>query len=146
MRRGSEGFFWYQAIYTELADDPADDREEVHYFPLEANPKRSNYPALTSIGWFYGRDLPSHISVSIDPLYRVRQIENMRKERGISMVDAFHDAPHFYQESLWAFYASIGYDYKKKKWGVRPEQSVSMTRAQLEEYCLQKDAKYADHP
>lgn len=152
------GFKWYQATFCVQADNPADDVYEVHRFPLEINPKRSSYPAMVSINWFHDRGLdwfqgrrgqPKHITVVFDPLRRVLHVEALRKQRAESPLDYVHhsaDDPHFFHESLWAFYASIGYDYKKKKWGERPPCGPVLTPEQLHARCLEVDADYANYP
>lgn len=143
------GFKWYQATFCVQADNPDDDVYEVHRFPLEINPLRSTYPAMTSINWFHDRGHPRHITLVFDPLRRVLHVEALRKQRAESPLDYVHhnaDDPHFFHESLWAFYASIGYDYKKKKWGERPSCDPVLTPEQLHERCLKVDADYANYP
>jgi hypothetical protein len=123
MSRGK--YNWYQA--TVLIGDGL----EIHRFPLEAVPFRSNYRALTSIGWFNCRELPEDLSVIFEPLRMVKRMEEERKKREDYEYD-WHNDPHFIQGSLWDFYAAIGFSHKTKKWGSRPQSGPILTLEQLE--------------
>lgn len=131
---------WYQATFM-----GTDDVHEIHRFPLESNPERSTYTAMTSISWFQERAKPEKITVIFEPLIFVLKLERLRKARESSPFDYVYGSindPHFLHESLWTFYTSIGYDYKKKKWGERPPRGPVLTREQLDEICTKLDANY----
>lgn len=132
---------WYQATYM-----GSDDVFEVHHFPAEKNPQRSPYPAITSMNWFREREHTENIFVDIEPLLLVLKMEALRKARALDYVYPYQADPHFFHESLWAFYASIGYDRKKKKFGERPPRGPVLTREQLDEICTNLDADYANYP
>jgi hypothetical protein len=131
---------WYQATYL-----GSDDVFEVHRFPAEKDPQRSPYPAITSMNWFREREYTENIFVDIEPLVCVLKMEAVRKVRTPDHVYSYHADPHFFHESLWAFYDAIGYDRKKKKWGVRPIPGPALTPAQLDEICTNLDADYANY-
>jgi hypothetical protein len=124
MRKGQ--FNWYQA--TVLIGEGL----EIHRFPLEADPNRSDYRALTSIGWFGSRDFTEDLSVIFEPLRLVARMEAERKKREDYVYD-WRDDPHFLQASLWDFYAAIGFSHKTKKWGMRPPLGEILTLEQLED-------------
>lgn len=135
-----KGYKWQQATFSSMGDNIDDDVLEIHWFPLEENPLRSSYPAMVSLNWFQSRDTPLHLSVYIEPLRRALHMIALRDG-----VDAYVDEPHFFHKSLWDFYASIGYDHKKKKWGDRPQNITALTNAQLRARCLELDVDYANY-
>jgi hypothetical protein len=137
VRRGKVGFTWYEALYF------SGNKVEVHHFTLDADPRRSNYTALTSIGWFHHREFPADTSVLFENLIFTNRMESMRQQHP-DHVYSWRNDPHFYHSSLWDFYAAIGYNHKTKKWGKRAPSGPILTREQLAEICLKVDAHYAD--
>lgn len=133
---------WYQALamYEEVI--------EVHWFPLEPNTARSTYPAGTSICYFdrrlEQRDAPEGLLIDFEPLRRVYLGERFRQERE-NYRYIYDESPHYIQNSLWDFYASIGFDRKTKKWGERPPLGAAMTLEELELHCHQIDPNFGDH-
>ncbi|WP_338923620.1 hypothetical protein V0M98_35920 (plasmid) [Pseudomonas silesiensis] len=123
---------WYQATVV------IGERIEIHRFPLEAVPFRSNYRALTSVSWFQCRDMPEDLSVIFEPLRMVKRMEEERKRREDYEYDWCND-PHFLQGSLWEFYAAIGFSHKTKKWGSRAPSGPILTLEQLEEIVTKLD-------
>lgn len=130
MRKGK--YNWYQA--TVLIGE----RLEIHRFPLEADPNRSDYRALTSISWFSCRDLPEDLSVIFEQLRVVTRMDTERKKREDYEYE-WRDDPHFFQGSLWDFYAAIGFIHKTKKWGTRSPSGPILTLEQLEEIVSHMD-------
>lgn len=133
---------WYQALAI------YDEGIEVHWFPLEPNTARSTYPAGTSIGHFHNRleqrDAPKGLLVDFEPLRRVFLEEHLRQARE-NYRYMFDECPHYFQNSLWDFYVSIGFDIKTKKWGERPPLDAAMTFEQLELHCHKIDQNFGDH-
>lgn len=138
---------WYQASFVWENFGTGELVVEIHWFPAEENPTRSTYRASTSMNWFNERQIPLGIHVLFEPMRAVMKGESIRKARATEADPyryQYDDCPHFYHKDLWAFYACIGYAYKKKKWGTRPALPPAMTHEQLRELCYGVDVNYAD--
>lgn len=134
-----ENLTWYQA----LAMFPG--CIEVHWFPLEANPDRSTYSAITSMHWFNNRleqkDAPKGLLVEFEEMRKIALREHIR-QRDYDFNYPFDTSPHFVQSSLWDFYTAIGYDIKTKKWVDRSHLGQSMTLEQVESSCSAIDPNF----
>jgi hypothetical protein len=113
--------------FMAIVFDKNDDAISLHTFWLEPEGK-SEYRATTSMSWFNagfgnrpgadGRTIFFESKAQYDKLEELRRVRV--EEAGEVFVDSrqedFPETPAFTHESLWEFYAAIGYDYKNKRW------------------------------